>query len=281
MHPVLIKPFGFAIYSYSAVLILSFIFSVFLAIYLAKKRGPTDTEYVQELAMWGIIWGLVGSRLGWVLWEFDQYWTDPIRIFNLREGGMTILGGIILPIIVMTITCHRRGISVRNVLDCFSAPLLLGMAIGRIGCVLHGCCFGAVCDVDFPAALTYPAGTFGPGMALGPRYPAQFFEAGADLLLMGLVIFILPKIRFAGQALWTMLAGYGIIRFTNEFFRADIKFIGAITLAQWVAIGMFVVGLLGLLGAWGKPAIDHRWQVGDSDLDSPEGSAKKGKRSTS
>lgn len=281
MHPVLIKPFGFAIYSYSAVLILSFILSVFLAIYLAKKRGPTDAEYVQELAMWGIIWGLVGSRLGWVLWEFDQYWADPIRIFNLREGGMTILGGIILPTLVLTFTCHRRGISVRNVLDGFAAPLLLGMAIGRFGCVLHGCCFGAVCDVDFPGALTYPSGSFEPGLALGPRYPAQFFESGADLLLMGIVILILPKIRYAGQAFWTMLTGYGIIRFTNEFFRADIKYIGPLTLAQWVALGMFIAGILGLLGVWGKPAIDVRWQVGDADMEGSEAPAKKGKRSKS
>jgi phosphatidylglycerol:prolipoprotein diacylglycerol transferase len=265
MHPVLFKPFGFAIYSYSAVLIVSFILSMMLAIYLGRRRGPLDSEYVQELAMWGIIWGLVGSRLGWVLWNFSEYMADPLRMFNLREGGMTILGGIILPSIVLTITCRRRGTDVRNVLDGFAGPLLLGMAIGRIGCVLHGCCQGALCDAGFPGALTYPQGTFSPGVPLGPRYPAQFFEAAADLVLMSGIIWLLPRIRFAGQAFWTTLMGYGLIRFCNEFVRADGKQMGILSLAQWVALGMFLFGIAGLLGMFGKPAVDVSWQTGHDE----------------
>lgn len=264
MHPVLIEPFGFAIYSYSAVLILSFICSMALAIFLAKRQGPTDVEYVQNLALWGIIWGLIGGRLGYVLWDLPRFVNDPIRIFAVREGGMTILGGIIVPLIVLVITLKRRGIEPRNVLDTFSAPLLLGMAIGRIGCILHGCCYGSVCD-DCAFGLTYSQGALPLGEPLGPRYPTQIFEMVGDLILMSLVIRILPHLKFAGQAIWITLAGYGCIRFTNEFFRDDRVWYGPLPIGQWIALGMITVGVLGLLGVFGRPPVDHRWQAGDSE----------------
>lgn len=267
MHQVLFKPFGFAIYSYSAALLVAFILSIALAVKLAKRRGPTDPDFIQEMAMMGIIWGLIGGRVGWILWEFDYYTSNPGQILNLRAGGMTILGGIVLPIIALFVYFKRKGVEPRNVLDTFAAPLLLGMAIGRFGCVLHGCCYGKVCDPHFPLALTYPQGALEQGLALGPRYPSQFFETIADLCLMGVVIWMLPRIKFAGQAIFLMLTGYGVIRFFNEMTRDDIKYIGPITLAQWVAIGMFVVGLLGFLGVFGKPEVDNSWQKGFSKDD--------------
>lgn len=261
MHQILFKPFGFAIYSYSAALLVAFILAIALAVKLAKKRGPTDPNFIQDMAMMGIIWGLIGGRIGWIFWEAEYYFSNPIQMLNLRAGGMTILGGIVVPIVALIVYFKRKGVEPRNVLDTFAAPLLLGMAIGRIGCVLHGCCFGNVCDHNFPLALTYPEGAL-PELPLGPRYPSQLFETGADLLLMALVIWFLPRIKFAGQGIFLMLSGYGVIRFLNELTRGDTKLIGPITLAQWVALGMFIVGLLGLLGAFGKPGVDNSWQKG-------------------
>lgn len=278
MHPVLFEPFGFKIYSYSFILILSFVCSVGLALYLARRRGPTNSDYVQELAMWGIIWGLIGSRMGWVLQHPETYLPNPMSIFNLREGGMTILGGIIVPSLALVVTCLRRGVEPRNVLDTFAPPLLLGMAIGRVGCVLHGCCFGDACPADFPLGITFPAG---PGMPVGPRYPAQFFEAGADLLLMGFLVWFLPRARFAGQVFWMMAGGYGLIRFLNEFIRADGRELatGGFTIAQLVALGLFFAGMAASFGLAGKPPIDASWQTGRPDpAEAPATSPRKRKK---
>jgi phosphatidylglycerol:prolipoprotein diacylglycerol transferase len=165
---------------------------------------------------------------------------------------------------VLFYSCRRRGIDARNVLDAFAAPLLLGMAIGRIGCVLHGCCFGDACPADFPGALTYPPG---PGMPPGPRYPAQFFEAAADLIWMSVIVRYTPQVRFAGQAFWAAIGGYGIIRFLNEFVRADGRELvaGGMTIAQLVALGLAFFGLFAWLGGLGKPAADPSWMAGPSD----------------
>lgn len=262
MYPVLIKPFGFAIYSYSLVLILSFVLSMMLAVVLGRRRGPTDPEYIQEFAMWGILWGLIGSRLGFVVQHPEQYLAAPLTIFNLREGGMTILGGIIVPTVALWVMARRHRMDARNLLDLFAAPMLLGMAIGRIGCVLHGCCFGDACPADFPLALTFPEG---PGMPSGPRYPTQFFEAAADLVLMAVVIAVLPRIRFAGQAFWLAMGGYGLIRFANEFWRADGRELvsGGMTIAQVTAFGLFLFfGVFATLGGLGKPPVQVDWQAG-------------------
>lgn len=264
MHPILFKPFGFAIYSYSLALILSFILATALAVYLCRRRGPTNADYVQELALWGIIWGIIGSRLGFVIQNPEFYMQSPLSIFNLREGGMTILGGIITPMLALWYTCHKRKIDVRNVLDSFAAPLLLGMAIGRIGCILHGCCYGDLCSSSFPLSITYPQGSFPAGVPLGPRYPAQALEATADLLLMGVVIWVLPRIRYAGQAFWLTLAGYGLIRFLNEFIRDDGRVISSsgITIAQITALLMMLVGIALITFNFGKPTINVSWQAG-------------------
>lgn len=262
MHQILFKPFGFAIYSYSAALLIAFIASIALAVKLAKRRGPTNPDFIQDMALMGIVWGLVGGRVGWILWDWGYYSAHPREMLNLRAGGLTILGGIVLPIVALIVYFKRKGVEPRNVLDTFAAPLLLGMAIGRLGCVAHGCCYGNVCDPHFPLALTYPQGVIEAGLPAGPRYPSQLFETFSDLALMGIVIWMLPRIKFAGQAIFLMLTGYGVIRFFNEMTRGDIKYIGPITIAQWVAVGMFVVGILGLLGVFGKPAVDSSWQKG-------------------
>ena len=281
MHPILFKPFGFAIYSYSLVLIVSFITAMALAVHLGRRRGPLDPDYVQELAMWGIIWGLIGSRLGWVFQHPEMYLGNPLQIFNLREGGMTIMGGIIVPVLMLTVLCKRRGIDPRNVLDTFSAPLLLGMALGRVGCVMHGCCYGNSCPADFPFALTFPQG---PSMPVGPRYPTQVFEALGDLALMALIIWMLPRVKFAGQAIWATLGGYGLIRFSNEFFRADGReVLGDFTISQLTALAMAFLGLAGYLGLFGRPKVDVSWQVGPEEASkaTAESSKKKSRKSSS
>lgn len=118
-------------------------------------------------------------------------------------------------------------------------------------------------------------------MPIGPRYPAQFFEAGADLALMAFLIWFLPRAKFAGQTFWLALGGYGMIRFLNEFVRADGREVlaGGFTIAQLVALGLFFTGLACALGAMGRPAIDNSWQTGpDSQETPPEPKKKKKKR---
>ncbi len=119
-------------------------------------------------------------------------------------------------------------------------------------------------------------------MPVGPRYPAQLFELVADLAWMGVIIWVTPRIRFAGQAFWMTVGGYGMIRFLNEFVRADGRELvhGGFTVAQLVALSLFFFGVFATLGGLGKPTVDPSWMAGPAKPDeAPEVKAKSKKKS--
>ncbi len=149
---------------------ISFLCATVLAVHLGKKRGYSK-DGVVELVMSCIVAGVIGCRLGYVIQSPVHYLTHPLSAINLREGGMTITGGLVVA--VLWLMFRYRGSSVLNVFDFMAGPVILGMAVGRIGCLLHGCCFGDVCDL--PWAITYPVGApLPPGIPLGPTIPRRF-----------------------------------------------------------------------------------------------------------
>ncbi len=257
VHKVLISPFGFDIYSYGLALVGSFIAAIALATRMARARGESDDNFIAELTTMAIVVGLVGCRLGFVVQYPGHYLRHPLQILNFREGGMTILGGLVAAAVVLGLYFHKKKIPALNVLDLLAAPTLLGMAIGRIGCIMHGCCYGQVCDL--PWGITYPEGALG-SLVPGPRHPTQVYEMVLDLLLMGFIIWWWPRMKFAGQAFYTVLLGYGGIRMFSEFYRDDVTQMGALTLAQWVGLVFMVVGACGLAGLYGTPKIETAWQ---------------------
>ena len=256
MHPVLIKlPIfgGFPIYTYGFVLMIAFVLSTWLALHLAKKREYSQ-DAVSDFAMSSIIAGIIGCRLGFVLQYPAHYLAHPLTILNLREGGMTIMGGIVMAVFWTKWLMRHRRASVLNAYDFFAAPLLLGMAVGRIGCLMHGCCFGEVCDL--PWAVTYPEGTLPAGLVPGPRHPSQIYEMLMDLILLGVLLWQLPRLKFAGQNCYTFFFGYGIIRFVDESTRYIDEWWGPLGTYQWYSLVFIAIGLLGLLGVFGKPPVD-------------------------
>ncbi len=250
MHPILFKVGDFAVYTYGLLMATAFVIGGALAVRLGQRRGH-DPLFVSDVLLWTILLGLAGARLAYALQNLDYYLEDPLRFFNLRQGGIAIQGGMLAGFSTTAWLFRRRGYSVQDGLDILAAPALVGMAVGRIGCVLHGCCYGKVCDV--PWGLVYPE------MArLGslPRHPVQFYEMGLDLALAALVLWVFGRERFAGQAFWVTFGGYGIIRFITELFREGGT-AGPLTPAQWLSLGFVAVGLLGVAGRLGRPAIQR------------------------
>lgn len=256
MHPVLVNIGGFTLYSYGACLLVAFLSATALAVYLGRQRGYHPDDVI-ELCMSSIIAGVVGARLAYVLQHVPHYITHPIAAINLREGGMTVTGGLVLAVAYLLWTQRKREASVLNVIDFLTAPCLLGMALGRIGCLMHGCCFGEVCNL--PWAITYPPGTLGYGMVPGPRHPSQIYEMLGDLVLCAFMLSRYTKVRYAGQLFYTFFVGYGIIRFLDELTRFSDTPMGPLNLYQWVSLGFFSFGVLGLLGVFGRPPVNHQF----------------------
>lgn len=254
MHQVLVDIGGFKLYTYGALLATAFFLANQFALYLSRRFGYKESA-VEERVMTAILLGVAGSRLGYVLQHPVEYLTNPLRILNLREGGLTIMGGVLFTAGYLYLKYRRDGVPVVNLFDFLAGPLLVGMAFGRLGCFAHGCCHGAICDL--PWAVTFPEGVLGPGVPGGPRHPSQIYEMLADLGLLALVTYQLPRLRFAGQNFYTFLAGYGVIRFLDELTRENHVFYGPFTVYQWACLGMLAFGTAGLLGFWGKGPVNR------------------------
>lgn len=253
MHPILVHLGTFPIYSYGLLLAAAFFLANQFAMYLARRFGYSE-DAVEHVVLVSILLGVVGSRLGYVVQYPAEYLRNPLQMLNLREGGLTVVGGILL---VMAWHCYRawrRGASVLDLFDFLAPPLLVGMAVGRLGCFAHGCCFGL--ETTLPWAVTYPATTIPAGTG-GPRHPSQLYEMSLDLVLLAYLVYQLPRLRYAGQNFYAFLLGYGAIRFFDEFTKFNAFYYGGLSVYQWVSAGMMLVGAAGLSGFLGRPPVSH------------------------
>lgn len=251
MHPILFQIGNFPIYTYGLILALAISSGLGWAGYLAAKRG-WDFLDIADIGLWAVIIGLIGARLGYIIQRPETFADNWWNIFNFRTGGITIIGAIIFGNLALALLCRRYKLSPWFCVDIYTAPLLWGMAWGRLGCVAQGCCAGKVCSSSLLWAIHYPANS-----ALGalPRHPSQIYELLLDLLLMAFCLwFFNKKAKFQGQTFWVGVGGYALIRFCTEFFR-DGKILGCFSLAQWFCLAMLIVALLGVRGIFGKAAL--------------------------
>ena len=166
--PNLIEPeLGIPIRGYGVFLLLAILAALLLLVHLAKRQGIA-TEKVYALAFWSVISGIVGARLFYV----TQYWQTtfldhagqvlPPRellfsLLNVTQGGLVVLGSVLAGALGAFIYMRRNKMPVLRTFDVMAPALILGISIGRIGCLLNGCCFGGVTDVSW--RITFPPGS--------------------------------------------------------------------------------------------------------------------------
>lgn len=218
MHPVLFDIHGFKIYTYGPIMALGFMLAFVLLYHIVSHRGD-DVEFYMDLYLYLIIGGVVGAKVLYSLIEYEEFFAHPLRMLNCRNGGLVWYGGVIADFFVVLWYARRRGQSVLRVMDNLVAPLALGLAIGRWGCLMGGCCFGKVCSSSVPWAIVYPEGA-NPLAGL-PVHPTPIYESLASLLICAVIYAAVRKEARAGipALLWFTL--YPLARFTIEFFRGD------------------------------------------------------------
>ena len=173
--PNIVKPAGLPIQSYGAMMLLGIVSGLLLGVYRAKKYGYSP-DLIISMVLWMCILGIIGARVFfcieyWSVMKSDT-WAETIRkCLNFTEGGLVVYGSLfggLLGIVCFILTApnpneeteHKKRLSIWRMLDIIAPSMVLGLALGRIGCFLNGCCFGGVCDVDkYPWAVTFPAGS--------------------------------------------------------------------------------------------------------------------------
>jgi phosphatidylglycerol:prolipoprotein diacylglycerol transferase len=151
------------IYGYGLMMVFAFLGTQWLASFLAAKKG-IDPEIFVNVALFALIAGVIGSRMSHVLENLAYYtqpklsvWENFLNMINIRSGGLTFYGGLILASPVVLGYVIYRKVPARLAMDIVAPCLMLGLAIGRIGCFLNGCCYGATTNV--PWAVQFPYGS--------------------------------------------------------------------------------------------------------------------------
>ncbi len=161
---------GLPIRGYGVMLLVAVVSGVALAAWRAQRVG-VDPEVVYALAFWMILPGIVGARAFHVIAHFrDTYLPiilDPNQgllaglaaMVNVAQGGLVVYGSLFGGLAGGMIFLWRKRLPQLAVFDLITPSMMLGLAIGRLGCLMNGCCFGAVCHESFPLALTFPPGS--------------------------------------------------------------------------------------------------------------------------
>jgi len=243
------------ILSIGPVTLYSYGLMVFLAVvaawFVLKKEfaGRIASRRLEDIVFYSLVCAFAFARLfHFIVWDFGTLTANPLEFFYVWRGGLAVGGGIIGGLLALFYFSRKEKIPFAEFCDYFAAPMILGQAIGRIGCVLAGCCYGSSCGSWPGVTFTNPASLAPLGVAL---HPVQLYESVLNFLLF-LIIIRLPM-KITGLRLAAYLAGYGMIRFAMEFLRGDTVagFMG-LTIMQIIAIIFAISAALCTLAAFLK-----------------------------
>jgi phosphatidylglycerol---prolipoprotein diacylglyceryl transferase len=132
-------------------------------------------------------------------------------------------GGLIAAVLVAVLYLRWHRLPLWTTTDCFAPGIALGHAIGRVGCLMAGCCYGRPAAVPWAVTFHSKIAEANVGTPLNvPLHPTQLYEAGAELIILGVLLALERRGRsFPGRTFWSYLLLYGISRFVIEFFRGD------------------------------------------------------------
>lgn len=244
MHPILFRWGPFALHTYGLFAALGFLAGYGLATHIARKKGFSPALIGDALVPL-LIGGILGARIFYVIFhwaEFTGLWLDTVKIW---QGGLMWQGGFLGGVLALAIFVRRRKIPFLVLSDIFAPAVALGQAVGRVGCLFAGCCYGKACALPWAITFSNPESLAPTGQAL---HPTQLYDAGLDLIITAILLTIQAgKVRERvrpGQisALYLILAGCA--RLAVEPFRADARGTGwgLFSATGLVAIGILMAG---------------------------------------
>ncbi len=246
MLPVLIRIGNFQLYSYGVMLFISFVLGIMIVEHRAKRFG-VEPKRITDLALWVLLAVVVGSRLFYVAFHWDEFRNDLlgiIRFWGNPPGlsGLMFYGGFLGAFIAGLVFVWLNRLPLLKMLDAVAPALVLGEGFTRIGCFLNGCCFGK--PTTCPLGMVFPAGS-----AAGAQFPnqtihpTQLYSSLAGFVLFGVALLLERRRLKPGVLFSIILLLYSLFRFGIDFVRYyedAANFWGN----QAVALSLSLLGLL-------------------------------------
>ena len=264
MHPILldIPSLGITILSYRVCLLL--------AVLVCWAVGPRWVATLEGLDPWRVFVAMVllglaafaGARMHFVASHWGDFADRPLTALQFWSGGLHAGGGIVSLTLATPFVLRWLGLPLGRFADGFMPTVGLGIAIARVGCFLHGCCFGTICS--WPWCLTFPRDTYiyqyhvdlgvlsaGAARTL-PIHPLQLYFVAAGLMITATALWIHPRKRYDGEVALVSLVLFSASTAMLEFLRADAQprlYWGTLPQLTWIALAMTAASCVALAAA--------------------------------
>jgi prolipoprotein diacylglyceryl transferase len=233
---------GIPIHAYGLMIALGVVAGVWLSGRRLEAAGGGTREDMSSIAIWGVIAGVIGARIYYIITDQSRPWKEPSRWLKVWQGGLGVPGGVLAGALVAAWAIRRRGLSVPVVYTAAAPAIPLSQAIGRIGNWWNQELFGR--PTTLPWALEIDDDHLPAGYASGTTFhPTFLYEVLWNLSLCGVLLLIDRRMRLRpGRLLAVYVVGYAIGRFWIEGLRIDpARAGGGWRLNQWMAV---IVGVL-------------------------------------
>lgn len=253
---VIFQIFGYDVYWYGVIIGSGVLIALALAVQEAKRTQQNPENYV-DIALFGVIFSVIGARLYYVIFSWKFYVNEPLKIFALREGGLAIYGGIIAGIITVIVYTKIKNLNFWLVADTAAPSLLLGQIIGRWGNFFNREAFGGYTDNIFAMRyLKEQVHNIAPsvlekvvivnGVEYIQVHPTFLYESMWNMGVFVLLFILKKKKKFDGEIFGLYLLGYACGRVWIEGLRTDQLKIVNIAVSQLLS-ALLIVGAVVLL----------------------------------
>lgn len=209
-----------------------------IGLLLIQKEGERkrlDKDKLMDLGLYTVVFGILGARLGYIVF-FDPvyYMENPMAVFRITQGGLSIQGAILAGGLFAFWFMKKKKMAVWKTADAIVPGVILGQAIGRVGCDVFG----------VPMSRNWPWGVMVGGELL---HPAQLYEVALNFILFLIIWRRRQTAQFDGELFFIYVIGFAFNRFIVEFFRSNPLVIGSLSIAHVISLLIIVLGLLLLM----------------------------------
>ncbi len=262
------RPLAVPVHTYGILVAGGFLVAMTLAARGAERAG-LSRDKVMDLSFGILIAAMVGSRILFIIVNWDEYSHDLAGVFQFWNGGLVFYGGFLGALVFSAWYMRRHEMSFFPYADVMAPTVAIGQALGRLGCFSAGCCWGGVCDAHYafaarfpPESLAYQSQAQNHLIAAGapttlPIHPTQLYEALGCALLFLFLTYWRARKRFHGELLALYLMLYAPLRATVETLRGDeergrvFNFLGGWARHAWwnlstselISVGIFAAGV--------------------------------------
>lgn len=231
--------FGIPVYKYAICIVTGIIVALILC-RINKEKFNIDYDFILENTVLGIFVGAIGARLYYVVFNLEYYINNLSEIFNFRNGGLAIYGGLIFGAIAIIINCKIQKKNILDFFDCIVPYVAIAQCIGRFGNFFNVEAYG----YETTAFLRMGINTINGYIEVHPTF---LYEAISNLVIAIALLILQRKRKYKGQILLVYIGLYGLIRFFIEGVRTDSLMLFNFRISQILSIIIFVVSVVLLI----------------------------------